>query len=390
MLPSLQEYGPSRFPELSKVLQSYLQPAQPDPPQEDIEPPPPPPLNLPKLGGNGGGGLAVGGAGVPPLGLGVKKPVEAGGGSGEGKTGGGMGGGRMGANGAPKLGLNLAAVDMTQIAPSERELKAEKLAYFNTICSQAMREAFVAVPYSLRHDMIGLHLLPSIVTCLCFLGLLIHPLPIPFLYHPLPGVPKSTQTIACPSLPNLPPKPCRSAHLLPLPQITESIFLGSDTVARDLKMLQSHGITHVLNAAGTACGNYHEAPTASTDSYGPNPPPPYHPHPRPPIYAHTHTHSLPHAHYLHARTRTDPTQAEAFRDPALLIASHFNSTWACLIPGPALHICTISARPSLPLSRLPAHLRYPPIGLLFLIPSPLPSLSLTTCHPPRRVGHAGV
>ena len=71
----------------------------------------------------------------------------------------------------PKFGLNLSAVNLDQIPPNERELKAEKLNYFNGICSQ----------------------------------------------------------------------------------ITGTIFLGSDTVARDLKLLQSHGITHVLNAAGVAC-----------------------------------------------------------------------------------------------------------------------------------------
>ena len=41
-------------------------------------------------------------------------------------------------------------------------------------------------------------------------------------------------------------------------QVEERIFLGSDTVARDLPLLRSHGVTHVLNAAGVACHNYHE------------------------------------------------------------------------------------------------------------------------------------
>ena len=41
-------------------------------------------------------------------------------------------------------------------------------------------------------------------------------------------------------------------------QITDDLFLGADTVARDLKLLKENGITHVLNTAGVACKNYHE------------------------------------------------------------------------------------------------------------------------------------
>ena len=41
-------------------------------------------------------------------------------------------------------------------------------------------------------------------------------------------------------------------------QIEPSLFVGSDTVARDLPLLTARGITHVLNAAGVACLNYHE------------------------------------------------------------------------------------------------------------------------------------
>lgn len=49
--------------------------------------------------------------------------------------------------------------------------------------------------------------------------------------------------------PPLPPPRRRAAQ----------VFLGGDTVARNLKQLQDNGITHVLNAAGVACPNYHEA-----------------------------------------------------------------------------------------------------------------------------------
>ena len=41
-------------------------------------------------------------------------------------------------------------------------------------------------------------------------------------------------------------------------EICERLYLGSDIVARDLPKLQAHSISHVLNAAGTACANYHE------------------------------------------------------------------------------------------------------------------------------------
>ena len=40
--------------------------------------------------------------------------------------------------------------------------------------------------------------------------------------------------------------------------VTPSLFLGADPVARDKAVLESNGVTHVLNAAGTACQNYHE------------------------------------------------------------------------------------------------------------------------------------
>ncbi|KAL1524506.1 hypothetical protein AB1Y20_019400 [Prymnesium parvum] len=172
MLPGLQENSGARFPELSKVLNAYLQapqPSQPPPQPQKARPAAilPPAAAEPAACNSGTpssvpnislGGAHTTGAAMPKLGPGS------------------MGRGNEGVGGVSKLGLNLAAVDMTQIAPNERELKAEKLAYFNGICSQ----------------------------------------------------------------------------------ITESIFLGSDTVARDLKLLQSYGITHVFNAAGTACGNYHE------------------------------------------------------------------------------------------------------------------------------------
>jgi hypothetical protein len=41
-------------------------------------------------------------------------------------------------------------------------------------------------------------------------------------------------------------------------QILPNLFLGSDTVARDLPLLRAHGVTHVVNAASVACANYHE------------------------------------------------------------------------------------------------------------------------------------
>mmetsp|Transcript_11189 Transcript_11189/g.45534 ORF Transcript_11189/g.45534 Transcript_11189/m.45534 type:complete len:767 (-) Transcript_11189:1388-3688(-) len=40
-------------------------------------------------------------------------------------------------------------------------------------------------------------------------------------------------------------------------QITDSLFLGSDTVARDSRELRRNKITHILNCAGGYCGNYH-------------------------------------------------------------------------------------------------------------------------------------
>ena len=41
-------------------------------------------------------------------------------------------------------------------------------------------------------------------------------------------------------------------------KITESLFLGADTVARDKELLLQNGVTHVLNTASVACKNYHE------------------------------------------------------------------------------------------------------------------------------------
>ena len=41
-------------------------------------------------------------------------------------------------------------------------------------------------------------------------------------------------------------------------EMTPQLFLGGDVVAQNLQQLQSHGVTHVLNAAGVACPNYHE------------------------------------------------------------------------------------------------------------------------------------
>lgn len=40
-------------------------------------------------------------------------------------------------------------------------------------------------------------------------------------------------------------------------QIEDRLFLGSNTVAQDLPLLLSHGVTHVLNTAGVACADYH-------------------------------------------------------------------------------------------------------------------------------------
>ena len=39
--------------------------------------------------------------------------------------------------------------------------------------------------------------------------------------------------------------------------ITNSLFLGSDTIAKDSNLLKRQGITHVLNCAGTICDNYY-------------------------------------------------------------------------------------------------------------------------------------
>lgn len=40
-------------------------------------------------------------------------------------------------------------------------------------------------------------------------------------------------------------------------QITDSLFLGSDTIARNKEILNENGVTHVLNCAGTICPDYH-------------------------------------------------------------------------------------------------------------------------------------
>jgi len=40
-------------------------------------------------------------------------------------------------------------------------------------------------------------------------------------------------------------------------EITSSLFLGSDTIARNKDILKKNGITHVLNCAGTICPDYH-------------------------------------------------------------------------------------------------------------------------------------
>jgi len=40
-------------------------------------------------------------------------------------------------------------------------------------------------------------------------------------------------------------------------KIAESLFLGSDTIARDQHILKENGVTHILNCAGTICPNYH-------------------------------------------------------------------------------------------------------------------------------------
>ena len=42
-------------------------------------------------------------------------------------------------------------------------------------------------------------------------------------------------------------------------KVSEVLYVGSDTVARDKQLLLENKITHVLNAAGVACKNYHEA-----------------------------------------------------------------------------------------------------------------------------------
>jgi hypothetical protein len=39
--------------------------------------------------------------------------------------------------------------------------------------------------------------------------------------------------------------------------ICDRVFLGSDQVARNLETLRTNGVTHVLNAAGVACPEYH-------------------------------------------------------------------------------------------------------------------------------------
>ena len=42
-------------------------------------------------------------------------------------------------------------------------------------------------------------------------------------------------------------------------KVSDVLYVGSDTVARNKQLLLENGVTHVLNAAGVACHNYHEA-----------------------------------------------------------------------------------------------------------------------------------
>ena len=42
-------------------------------------------------------------------------------------------------------------------------------------------------------------------------------------------------------------------------EIEPRLYLGSETVARQLHMLRAHGVTHVLNTAGLLCKNFHSA-----------------------------------------------------------------------------------------------------------------------------------
>jgi hypothetical protein len=42
------------------------------------------------------------------------------------------------------------------------------------------------------------------------------------------------------------------------PQVAPNLFLGSDAVARNLKLLKSSGVTHVVNCAAHICSNYFE------------------------------------------------------------------------------------------------------------------------------------
>lgn len=40
-------------------------------------------------------------------------------------------------------------------------------------------------------------------------------------------------------------------------RITDDLFIGSDYIAQHDEILRQHGVTHVLNCAGTVCDNYH-------------------------------------------------------------------------------------------------------------------------------------
>ena len=40
-------------------------------------------------------------------------------------------------------------------------------------------------------------------------------------------------------------------------KISDDLYLGSDTIARDLQELKKAGITHILNCAGAVCSEYH-------------------------------------------------------------------------------------------------------------------------------------
>ena len=47
-------------------------------------------------------------------------------------------------------------------------------------------------------------------------------------------------------------------------QICDRLYLGGDVVARSLETLREHRVTHVLNAAGVACPEYHASAAGLT------------------------------------------------------------------------------------------------------------------------------